>query len=77
MIGIGSETGEFERGEFGEMPGKQGPESRTGLRFEASACHFRLRAKPYNPRVKQSLMPFVKLKFGLAHRCPWGYGHCS
>ena len=53
--GMGAEMGELERREFREMPRKQGPETRTGRRFEASACS-------YNPRVKQSLMPLIQLR---------------
>ena len=48
------------RGEFGsretrETLRKQGPETRTGRRFEASACW-------YNTRVKLSLKPLIELR---------------
>ncbi len=58
--------GDFERREFGEMPGKQGPETRTGRRFEASACW-------YNRRVKQSLKPLIQLRGQDLNLRPRGY----
>jgi hypothetical protein len=53
-IGEWSRWGEFERLETRETLGKQGPETRTGRRFEASACR-------YNTRVKLSLKPLIQL----------------
>ena len=64
--GPGSKTGEFEKREFREIPRKQGPETRTGRRFEASACW-------YNPRVKLSLMPLIQLREPDSNRRPRGY----
>jgi hypothetical protein len=69
MNGEWSRWGEFERREFREMPRKQGPETQTGRRFEASACW-------YNTRVKLCLMPLLQLpdpNSALAHRDFSGY----
>jgi hypothetical protein len=69
MIGEWSRWGEIERRGFHEMPRKQGPETQTGRRFEASACW-------YNTRVKLSLIPLIQLpdrNSALAHRKFSGY----
>ena len=66
MNGRWSRWREFERRETRETLGKQGPETRTGRRFEASACW-------YNTRVKLSLKPLIQLREPDLNRRPGGY----
>lgn len=54
MIGEWSQWGEIERRGFHKMPRRQGRETQTSRRYEASACW-------YITRVKLSLKPLIQL----------------